>query len=63
LDELKKLFPSGALDGKHVKIVSIKGDDGVDIGHDIKHVGSFKATVSLLKDISGEFAISVVALS
>jgi len=61
LSELGKQFPKGAL-SKTVKIESVKksGEGGdVVISHDIKELGEYTATLSLLKDINAEFAISV----
>uniref|UniRef100_A0A7S4IWM6 Large ribosomal subunit protein bL9 C-terminal domain-containing protein n=1 Tax=Odontella aurita TaxID=265563 RepID=A0A7S4IWM6_9STRA len=59
LKELIKQFPKGAL-GKGVKIETVQDEEGKAIPHDIKEVGDFKATVSLMKDVSADIALSVV---
>jgi len=60
LKELKKQFPSGALDGKQVKITRFEDRDGVEVKHDIKELGSFKATISLSKNVSTEISVEVL---
>ena len=61
LDELRKQFPKGAINGKQVKITSIIDQDKNDLTQDIKEIGEYKATISLLKDVSATFSVSVVA--
>jgi len=61
MDELKKEFPKGCLDAKYIKITQVKNAEGEIEKHDIKNTGDYVATISLLKDISSEFKISVVA--
>jgi large subunit ribosomal protein L9 len=60
LAELKKEFPQGCLDGKQVKITEIKNSDGKKVrGGDIKEVGEYSVSVSLLKDVSAKLELSV----
>uniref|UniRef100_A0A7S1ZP95 50S ribosomal protein L9, chloroplastic n=1 Tax=Trieres chinensis TaxID=1514140 RepID=A0A7S1ZP95_TRICV len=59
MSELSKQFPKGAL-GKGVKIKSLKSDDGAEVPHDIKELGEYKASVSLLGDIDAEFTVGVI---
>lgn len=61
LGELKNEFPKGALDAKYIKITQVKGEDGKVLKHDIKDIGEYEATISLLKGISANFKVSVVA--
>lgn len=61
LGELKNEFPKGALDAKYIKITQVKGEDGKVLKHDIKDIGEYEATISLLKGISATFKVSVVA--
>lgn len=61
MDELKKEFPKGCLDAKYIKITQIKNANGEVEKHDIKSTGDYVATISLLKDVSSEFKLSVVA--
>lgn len=60
LGELKNEFPKGALDAKYIKITQVKGEDGKVLKHDIKYIGEYEATISLLKGISAIFKVSVV---
>ena len=46
---------------KYIKITQVKNAEGEIEKHDIKNTGDYVATISLLKDISSEFKISVVA--
>jgi ribosomal protein L9 len=63
MEEVKKKFPSGAFDGKHVKITSIFTEKGnKDAGHDIKHVGNYKVTLLLMKDVSADFSLHISSL-
>jgi large subunit ribosomal protein L9 len=59
MEELKKEFPAGCLDAKYIKITSFKDDDGKVLKHDIKSVGDYTATISLLKGVSADFKIEV----
>jgi ribosomal protein L9 len=59
---MKKNFPSGALDGKNIKIVSIKDEGNKDVAHDIKNIGNYKVTISLLKEVSAEFTLCITKL-
>eukprot|EP00558_Chaetoceros_sp_UNC1202_P006011 CAMPEP_0197233722 /NCGR_PEP_ID=MMETSP1429-20130617/1717_1 /TAXON_ID=49237 /ORGANISM="Chaetoceros sp., Strain UNC1202" /LENGTH=242 /DNA_ID=CAMNT_0042692027 /DNA_START=38 /DNA_END=766 /DNA_ORIENTATION=+ len=62
LGELKKNFPKGALDAKYIKIASIKDEDDKNLKHDIKVVGEYTGTISLLKGgVSADFKISISA--
>lgn len=61
LSEMKSGFPKGALNAKHIKITSIKDDEGKKLKHDIKHVGEYTSSISLLKGVSADFKISVTA--
>jgi len=60
LDELKKNFPAGALEGKQVKITSVEGEDGKKMKHDIKDLGDFTVNISLFKDIDANLIVSVI---
>ena len=85
VEELKKKFPSGALEGKNIKITSIvassekkqkEAEDGkvgkkkdtssssttTSQGHDIKQIGQYKVTLSLMKDVSAEFHLHIKSL-
>eukprot|EP00565_Helicotheca_tamesis_P009704 CAMPEP_0185729954 /NCGR_PEP_ID=MMETSP1171-20130828/7790_1 /TAXON_ID=374046 /ORGANISM="Helicotheca tamensis, Strain CCMP826" /LENGTH=244 /DNA_ID=CAMNT_0028398905 /DNA_START=89 /DNA_END=823 /DNA_ORIENTATION=+ len=59
-NELKSKFPKGALGGKQVKILEMKDEEGKSLDHDIKETGEYTATISLLKDMSADFKVSVV---
>jgi len=60
IEELKKqLDNDDFLDGKGVKVSAILDGDGKKMRGDIKHAGTFKATISLAKDISAKFPIVV----
>lgn len=63
LSELKKDFPKGCLDAKYIKMTSIKddGDDGKVLKHDIKTIGEYTATISLLKGVSADFQVVVTS--
>lgn len=63
LQTLKSKYPKGnALEGKAVKIISMKDLEGNDVVHgDIKTLGDFMITISLLSDIKTELCISVKA--
>lgn len=61
MEELKKEFPQGCLDAKYIKIIEIKNAQGETEKHDIKNVGEYTATISLSKDISADFKLSIVA--
>lgn len=61
MEELKKRFPQGCLDAKFIKIHEIKNDQNEIEKHDIKCVGDYVATISLSKDISAQFKLSIVA--
>lgn len=62
MQELKKSFPKGSLDGKEVKVTKIKdGETEKELKHDIKEIGAFTATIKLYKDISANVAITVTA--
>ena len=61
LNELEKDFPKGCLDAKYIKISTIKDNDGKVLKHDIKAVGDYTATISLLKGISAEFEVVVTS--
>ena len=61
LDEIKKDFPKGCLDGKHVKITEIKMSDGKKLRGDIKEVGEYSVNISLMKGITASLELSVVA--
>jgi ribosomal protein L9 len=63
IDELKTKFPKGALDAKYIKITDMKDEDGASLNHDIKSVGDYTATISLLKGISTDFKVSIKASS
>lgn len=60
LEELKKDFPKGCLDGKHIKITEMLKSDGKKLRGDIKEIGEYSAKISLLKGISAGVAITVV---
>jgi ribosomal protein L9 len=57
--ELEKEFPKGALGAKYIKITSVKDDKGELLTHDIKSVGDYKVTISLLKDVAADFGLTV----
>jgi len=59
--ELKKEFPKGALDAKYIKITDMKDEDGSPLKHDIKAVGDYTATISLLKGVSTDFKVTIKA--
>lgn len=59
IDELQKDFPKGSFDAKYIKITAVKGDDGKSLKHDIKTLGEYSATISLLKGISADFKVLV----
>eukprot|EP00586_Coscinodiscus_wailesii_P011159 CAMPEP_0172495894 /NCGR_PEP_ID=MMETSP1066-20121228/79676_1 /TAXON_ID=671091 /ORGANISM="Coscinodiscus wailesii, Strain CCMP2513" /LENGTH=176 /DNA_ID=CAMNT_0013267899 /DNA_START=313 /DNA_END=843 /DNA_ORIENTATION=- len=62
LEELRSGFPKGALDGKSVKISKIKdAESGEEVKQDIKEIGVFTATISLLSDIKADFSVTVEA--
>mmetsp|Transcript_4606 Transcript_4606/g.6819 ORF Transcript_4606/g.6819 Transcript_4606/m.6819 type:complete len:296 (-) Transcript_4606:112-999(-) len=61
LDELKRTFPVGALEGKQNKITLVECSNGLEIKGDIKEVGSYTSTVSLLTDIAATFRVEVMA--
>jgi len=61
MTELKKEFPQGCLDGKQVKITQIKDGDGKKLQHDIKEVGAYSLTISLLKGVAANLDLSVMA--
>mmetsp|Transcript_4837 Transcript_4837/g.6261 ORF Transcript_4837/g.6261 Transcript_4837/m.6261 type:complete len:250 (+) Transcript_4837:126-875(+) len=61
MTELKKEFPQGCLDGKQVKITQIKDGDGKKLQHDIKEVGDYSLTISLLKGVAANLDLSVMA--
>ena len=60
LTHLKELYPKGTLDAKYIKITSIKGSDEKELKGDIKVIGSYTAIITLLKDISAKFKVTVV---
>mmetsp|Transcript_4868 Transcript_4868/g.9279 ORF Transcript_4868/g.9279 Transcript_4868/m.9279 type:complete len:259 (+) Transcript_4868:142-918(+) len=58
--ELEKEFPKGALGAKYIKITVVKDkNSGELLNHDIKSVGDYTVTISLLKDISADFGLTV----
>ena len=59
LTSLKQDFPQGCLDAKYIKITGIKDSDGKVMKHDIKAVGDYTATISLLKGVSADFKVVV----
>lgn len=59
LSELKKDFPQGCLDGKHIKITEVKKDDGKKLRGDIKETGDYKVNISLHRDVSANLQLSV----
>jgi ribosomal protein L9 len=61
LEELKRKFPLGTLEGKQIKIISLKRSDGEEVKGDIKDTGSYLAMVSLLVDVNAEFRVEVTA--
>lgn len=61
LEELRRKFPLGTLEGKHIKVISLKRLDGEEIKADIKDTGSYLAMVSLLVDVNAEFRVEVTA--
>lgn len=60
LSELKKEFPQGCLDGKHIKITEVKADDGKKLRGDIKETGNYKVNISLHRDVSASLQLSVI---
>ena len=61
LGDLKKEFPAGCLDAKYIKITSVKDEDGKALKHDIKAVGDYVATLTLMKGVSADFKLSVTS--
>ena len=62
MDALKERYPDGAWDGKQVKVTEMKDLDGADVPKmDIKHVGEYKVTVSLGKEVDTVFLLSIKA--
>ena len=59
LNELKKDFPLGCLDGKQVQITEVKTSDGEKLQGDIKEIGEYSVNISLLKDVSATLQLSV----
>jgi len=60
MEELKvKLGNDVFLDSKSVKISQMTDSDGKKMRGDIKHTGEFGAVLSLIKDITAKFTISV----
>lgn len=57
--ELEKEFPKGALGAKYIKITQVKDDNGELLKHDIKSVGDYTVTISLLKDVAADFCLTV----
>lgn len=61
MDGLRTQLPNSLWDAKGVKITGMTDEDGKKLKHDIKHTGSFGATISLTKEISAEVSIAVEA--
>ena len=63
LQTLKSKYPKGnPLEGKNVKVISMKNMDGKDVEHgDIKSIGDFKVKISILSGIDAEITVSVQA--
>lgn len=61
LEELRRRFPLGALEGKQVKITSLKRLDGEEVKADIKDIGSYLSTVSLIAEVDADFRVDVTA--
>lgn len=61
MSELEAEFGGEFLSQKWVKITEILDQDGKTMRGDIKEVGKFGSTISLLKDISAKFEITVEA--
>jgi len=61
--ECKSKFPkkSKAMEGKAVKVLGLLDEEGKDIGHDIKELGVYIATISLGSDVQAKVAITVKA--
>jgi large subunit ribosomal protein L9 len=60
MDELKACVKDPYLDSKVVKVVGTVDENGNKLAHDIKHIGSFSAELTLAKDVSANIAISVI---
>jgi large subunit ribosomal protein L9 len=63
IEELRKETNDEFLDRKGVKVLSLLDPDGKKMRGDIKHIGDYGASISLTKDISVKFTISVDAES
>jgi len=63
LEELKRKFPKGALDGKQIKIATVQRVEGEEVKADIKEVGLYTSTINLLGDITARFRVNVTAES
>jgi large subunit ribosomal protein L9 len=64
VDEIKlQLTDDDFLDHKGVKILAFNDDEGKKMRGDIKHTGSYGATIALTKDVSVKINIVVVAES
>ena len=61
MEELEKTINDDFLKQKSVKIMSVTNEVGSALDGDIKHTGVYKASLSLTKDISGLFDITVEA--
>lgn len=60
LNELKTKFPKGsAIEGKAVKVLKMKDEEGNIVNHDIKEVGDYTVTISLMADVRADVSISV----
>lgn len=62
LKELRSQFPKGsAMEGKGVKVLKIKDEEGAPVDHDIKWLGNFSVTISLSNDIRTDVSVTVNA--
>ena len=62
MEELKEVTGEGDfLDSKSVKIIALMDGDGKKMQGDIKHLGSFSASLSLTKDVVAKIEIEVQA--
>eukprot|EP00593_Proboscia_inermis_P011083 CAMPEP_0171302548 /NCGR_PEP_ID=MMETSP0816-20121228/11951_1 /TAXON_ID=420281 /ORGANISM="Proboscia inermis, Strain CCAP1064/1" /LENGTH=154 /DNA_ID=CAMNT_0011781101 /DNA_START=316 /DNA_END=780 /DNA_ORIENTATION=+ len=60
--ELQKKFPSTPLNGKQIRIISLTGEDGSDLGkHDIKMIGDYEALIAIQSDINAKIKVIVTA--
>lgn len=59
MEELNKQLPKDLWSEKGVKITAVKDEDGKKMKGDIKHTGTFTVDVSLTKEMSGNFDVSI----